>query len=112
MNAEESMNKSPDEKNASDTGTPREMAEPLQAGPAQSEVIERRSPHRVISTASYYHLERRRRQFVSAGDARLAVNPMNLPRDWKPRMKWMAVPGKQASVSKQVWQEMAMKHGN
>jgi hypothetical protein len=68
MNAEESMNKSPDEKNASDTGTPREMAEPLQAGPAQSEVIERRSPHRVISTASYYHLERRRRQFGSEPD--------------------------------------------
>ena len=62
------MNKSPDEKDASDTGAPSEMTGPLQAGPVQYEAIERRSPHRVISTASYYHLERRRRQFGSEPD--------------------------------------------
>jgi hypothetical protein len=58
---------------------PRKTDEPLQLSPGdessrwidprfQSGSAERRSPHRVISTASYYHPERRRRLIGEGSD--------------------------------------------
>ena len=64
------MNKSSNRASTLDNETPSTTDGPLQAGPGteparlidpriQPEATERRSPHRVISTASYYHPERR-----------------------------------------------------
>lgn len=63
------MNKPANSGSAFDTEASSKMNRPMQAAPgsesapthsqAQTRVAERRSPHRIISTASYYHPERR-----------------------------------------------------
>jgi hypothetical protein len=65
------MNKPANSGRAFDTEPSSKMNGPMQAAPgsesaptdfqAQTQVAERRSPHRIISTASYYHPERRGR---------------------------------------------------
>ncbi|MBN9125269.1 MAG: hypothetical protein BGO99_04040 [Nitrosospira sp. 56-18] len=71
------MNKSSDGRNASDTEVQDQTGAPMQAAAESarladphvpSEATERRSPHRVISTASYYHPERRGRVFGGGSD--------------------------------------------
>jgi hypothetical protein len=66
------MNKPANSGSAFDTEASSKMNGPMQAGGGsesapstdsrvQAQVVERRSPHRIISTASYYHPERRGR---------------------------------------------------
>jgi len=94
------MNKSSDGRNASDTEVQDQTGAPMQAAAESarladphvpSEATERRSPHRVISTASYYHPERRGRVLVA--------DPMNFPKNRKWGAKWMAIPAMTASDS-------------
>jgi hypothetical protein len=73
------MNKPANSGSAFDTEASSEMNGPMQAGAGsesvrstdsrvQAPATERRSPHRIISTASYYHPERRGRMLGDGTD--------------------------------------------